>query len=188
MVGYKRLLVALVVGWSACAQAELTAPEIEKFMAATQAVISYGEENLKDLPEGEDSVDFTNWSKSMMDVVNKSGHADAITKLVKDAGFDNLEQWANTSEEVMMAMFAALMKEQQPLMEAGLAMLEAMAANPKLSAEDKANLAEQLTSAREALARTKDVPAADVAAITPYLPKLQQMFDGASSEAAAAGE
>lgn len=177
--------LALALIWSALAQAALTKAEVEKFITATDAVMRYGEENLKELPQGEDSFDFTNWSQSMMTVVKDSGHADQISGLVKDAGFSSLQQWADTSEQVMMAMFAGLMAEQGPVMEAGLAMLEAMIANPKLEAADKAKLQEQLTSARQALNRANEVPKADVDVVKPYLPRLQQLFDGVDPEEAA---
>lgn len=177
------LLLLLASQWT---HAALNAAQIEQFMTATEAVMRYGEEHLKDLPEGEDSIDFAHWSQSMRTLIEKSGHSAAISKLVKDAGYSSLQQWADSSEEVMLAMFAALMNEQLPMMQGGLMMLEAMANNPKLKAGDKAQLQQQLAEAKKAISRAQSVPPADVAAVTPYLPRLQQLFDGAVAEAAEA--
>lgn len=173
------LLLLLASQW---AQAALNAAQIEQFITATEAVMRYGEEHLKDLPEGEDSIDFAHWSQSMVKLVEDSGHSDAISKLVKEAGYSSLQQWADTSESVMLAMFASLMNEQLPMMQGGLAMLEAMANNPQLKADDKAQLQQQLAEAKKAISRAQSVPAADVAAVKPYLPRLQQLFDGAVAQ------
>lgn len=94
-----------------------------------------------------------------------------IAAIARAGGFTT-DNWATTGDRVMLAYMAAKMEKESPAARAELEQMEKM--GPEMLAQLPPAMAEQMRGVIAMVQAVKNVPAGDVAVITPLLPAIER--------------
>lgn len=162
--------------------ANLTDKNVENYIASLKALdtLDADEEEFDgwfDAINEEDDAPIT-----MTEVIKRSKDAPVFTeveKIVKQNGFNNIEQWASTADQVNAAYMRLLMGDPEAV-DQELAEVQAeLDEMPGLSAEQKQAILAMANEAAEVVnTMTKDVSDTDLEVVKRHLKALDEVLDG----------
>lgn len=161
----------------------LTRSKIQGFIdsiAAIEAEVPELEELDDEMMEQGDPQmpDFDRLVSSSIEKMRGNDAYDRIEDLVEEYGFDSIEDWSRTGDRVYRAWMAIEMEQQNPAaqqqMDQALAELEN---DPRLSAEQKAQMRAMMEGAMGAMRSASTAPAEDIAAVRPHLDALRESME-----------
>lgn len=184
----KRTLISLTVSLLlavtaplAAAQKSLDSSEIQNYLNSLQQI-----EPMADRISSGSTKDAAAMAQLWMEgdtsaVVNhlqdKEYYSD-LASAVKEAGFDSVQEWVATAQQVTQAYMAVEMGEEGAVAAAEMqANIDKIKASPQFSEEQKKMMMEQFETMRTQLANIQDVSATDRKAIQPYMDQLRKHFE-----------
>ncbi len=110
--------------------------------------------------------------------IKRSAASDDFLSVIRQHGFDSIDQWGDVGDRVTRAMVAIQVEEDSPNaraeMERAMAELEA---SEELSPEQKEMMRGQLEMAMGVMKSVSNAPEADVEAVRPHMPMLRDLMD-----------
>ncbi|RMF13107.1 MAG: hypothetical protein D6758_13790 [Gammaproteobacteria bacterium] len=174
--------LALIFACSALAQAEevLTGDQIARWMKSQQAVSAWGAANEQVLEKYEqdgstDSDVFAMSPQSMLAPVHAAGLYNELGQLLAQYGFDSPEAWAELSMRIARAAMALEVDaaSEEWNLDGQLAEIDA---SPNLTPEQKSTMKDMLRNNYAAMQSMIQAPAADKAALKPYMAELRTVL------------
>ncbi len=98
-----------------------------------------------------------------------------LLAIVQRRGFADLEQWAQTGDRVMRAYVAATMGAAAPQMNDPMKQALEQLERSGMSASQKEQMRQMMMSSQQMMGALDDVPAADKAAVTPFIPMIDAL-------------
>lgn len=98
-----------------------------------------------------------------------------LLAIVQRRGFADLEQWAQTGDRVMRAFVAAKMDAEAPRMNDQMKQALEQLERSGMPASQKEQMRQMMMSSQQMMGALNDVPAADKAAVTPFIPMIDAL-------------
>ncbi|GGC68251.1 hypothetical protein [Marinobacter halophilus] len=178
------MLACVLIAPKAFAQ-NLTEANVRAFLDSLQAAEPVLREHEDELDEFEDGAETTDLSAIFSSGLEQmKGHAmlKDIEKVTKRHGFSDIEQWAQTGDQVFQAWFALEMEAQGPAaqqeMQRALAEIDN---NPHMTEEQKAQMRAMMGTAMNTMNAAKDVPDDAKRAVRPFMDELRAMSEDEDS-------
>lgn len=158
----------------------LTGKRIESFIASMDEIQKWSEKNehrFKDQEKDDSPFDLT-VDKIITDMRSAKAY-DEVEGIVEKYGFKSPEAWADTMVRVTKAMMAGVMNSMEGVQAQMQAQMAQMMADPNIPPETKKMMQENMAHSMAFAKQSANADPADVAAVKPYLEKLQsKMMDG----------
>lgn len=178
------LIFTLLVLNASMARAEaLTGPQIERFITSLKALQSMEadfEAAAPELDQG-DPASLPRLDTLMSDAVTRmKGHSlyDRMNQVVKQHGFEGVDQWSQIGDRILNAFVARQMGAQsqdvRKEMEQALAQIEN---NPNMTDAQKQQMKSMMGGAVSSVEAMAKAPQEDVKAIGPYMEALNRTLD-----------
>jgi hypothetical protein len=101
-----------------------------------------------------------------------------LESLADDHGFDSVEEWATTGDQVFQAWMALEMEQQDPAMQAEMeAAMAEMENNPHMSEAQKAQMRAMMQSATTSMRTAQQAPESAKAAVRPFVDELRAISE-----------
>ncbi|MCP5206892.1 MAG: hypothetical protein H7A01_06795 [Hahellaceae bacterium] len=173
------IAIALLFSLSAYAEKPLTGAQIEKFMSSMEEIQKWSEKNEHRFKSDDDSDDGFDLSvDKIMREMREAKAYDEIEDIVEKHGFSSPEEWAGIMVRVSKAMMAEAMSGMKDYQAQMNAQVESMMKDPNIPEEQKQAMQQMMQQTTSIADEIKDVNPADVAAVKPYMEKLQaQMME-----------
>lgn len=106
-----------------------------------------------------------------------------LGELADKHGFDSVEEWATTGDQVFQAWMALEMEQQDPGMQAEMeAAMAEMENNPHMSEEQKAQMRAMMQSATTSMRTAQQAPESAKAAVRPFMDELRAISESDSGQ------
>ncbi|MDX1599457.1 hypothetical protein [uncultured Marinobacter sp.] len=129
--------------------------------------------------------DMPDFSSIFSDSVNQMRGHEAYNRMediVKNNGFDSMEDWGATGDRVFQAWMAIEMEDQHPQMAREMAAaMDEINNNPNLSEAQKEQMRSMMGGATAAMESARQAPAADKQAVRPHMQALRAVTESGES-------
>lgn len=177
-IGRIIITVALIFSMSAYAGKPLTGNQIEKFMASMNDIQAWSEKNEHRFKADSDDESFDLSVDKIMSEMRDANAYDEIGDIVGKHGFASPEAWADTMVRVSKAMMANAISGMDGYKAQMQAQMQQMMNDPNISQEQKQQMMQMMQQTSSIADEVSDVDPADIAAVKPYMEKLQaQMME-----------
>ena len=106
-----------------------------------------------------------------------------LESLADNYGFDSVEEWATTGDQVFQAWMALEMEQQEPNMQAEMeAAMAEIENNPHMSEEQKAQMRAMMQSATTSMRTAQQAPESAKAAVRPFMDELRAISESDSGQ------
>lgn len=179
------LSMMLIVMVPVATAQDLTAKQVEQWLEAMPSLtqwLSQHEEKLAadDVVNESASMDQV-FEKGVEQLRAKGLYAD-FNKQVTNAGFKNVEQWADLSRDISMAYMAIEMENEMVSASQMEAQLKQLQAAEGLSANEKAMMEQMMKASLMMVHAANNVSAKNKATIRPYADRIARQFDAQRSD------
>lgn len=114
--------------------------------------------------------------KESIGAIKKAGLYDELNGKVKKLGYDDVEEWSATTQQVTFAWMALEMDANKDQIDAAKAQYAAMKANPDIPAAQKAIMEQMMVPALAMVELAGNASSADKAAVKPHQKTLHDYF------------
>jgi|AntRauTorckE6833_2_1112554.scaffolds.fasta_scaffold14466_3 hypothetical protein len=128
--------------------------------------------------EGEDAMTF-NMEQIFaegIEELRKAGLYEEFNSQVQDAGFNSVEHWTDTTQNITLAYMALAMEDSPHSRQMIEQQLEKIRTSPNIPEQQRASYEAMMTSSLEMMDMAEQVPEADKETVRPYQQQLDQMF------------
>ncbi|MEX2473683.1 hypothetical protein [Marinobacter sp.] len=178
------LFFTLAFAMSGAAAETLTDDKVRAFISTLEDAESLEadfEELNQDMPGSESRSEMPDFSSIFSDSVERMrGHEayDRMSGIVKDHGFNSMEEWGTTGDQVFQAWMAIEMEEQHPEMAREMAgAMDQINNNPNLSEAQKEQMRSMMGGATAAMESANQAPEADKQAVRPHRDALRSVTE-----------
>lgn len=174
------VVFAFCTVWSSSVLADtLTGTLVSQWIKSQPAVEAFGDKHESTLSPYDANIEkqgsLSDAFKQGVVALKKTGLYGEFEDVIEGYGFDSPEQWSQVGSQIMMAYMALEMKKQGPQMQQMMEQMQAMMNNDQIPAEQKQMMMNAMKQSKNMYESSKDVPQADIDAITPYLSQLQNL-------------
>lgn len=178
----KKLSIALFSSFLLFTTASVSAPLSEKiikqWMSSQSALEEWGDKHESQLEQYESNIETPDdlTTQSMIAPLKASGLYKEANKLVNKYGFNNIEEWADTTLRITKAAAAIEFKNQPELTD--MTELETLLKNPQISPEQKAMLTQAIQMNKSMVEKiTSGTSDEDMKAVSPLLPQILELMN-----------
>lgn len=184
LVRLSTLLLTVCTLWSSSVMAEtLTGALVSQWIKSQSAVEAFSDKHESTLAPYDANIEqqgsLQDAFKQGVVALKQTGLYGEFEDVIEDYGFDSPEQWSQVGSQIMTAYMALEMKKQGPQMQQMMEQMQAMMNNDQMPAEQKQMMMNAMKQSKNMYESSKDVPQADIDAITPYLPQLRSLGENA---------
>lgn len=158
--------------------ADLTSKDVQQWLESMPKLQQWITNNQDKIPEPELTEDSFNMDAVMAQSIahiKKAGLYDELSAETKAVGYASVEDWANKSQLISMA-YIALSQGDSKLSREQLAMQKQQLEQMTMADENKDMMLKMLEGALAMLDAVDSVPAANKAAVEPYLEQIAQQI------------
>ncbi len=178
------LVICLIFPFSASAKTRLTEPVLNNLIESIQSLETWSEKNKhkwQQMNEVDDNIENLTSAK-MISSLKRAGAYHDIASLVKQHGFDSVEQWADVLVRTMSAMMANMMSKLPDYQNQLQAQVKQLMNNPSLTKEQKQAMMQMMAQSQLMVQKANNSDPQDVADVKPYLDKLKNKIMKESDE------
>lgn len=162
--------------------ADLNSQDVSRWLNSMQVIQPWLENHESNLDESiseniNDSNDISAIYEETIAAMKREGIYDDLNVKVKKLGYDNVEEWVQTSQKVSFAWIALEMESQKSEIEVAKAQYEAMINDPNIPNEQKEMMKQTMSSAFQILDFANEIPEADKQAVKSHQTELRAYFD-----------